>query len=67
MARGHVVAWSHDANGNMMDKAHINPIIDNMMYQTAFTGGKVTELTAIIIANSIHSPCDADGNESLKC
>ena len=27
MARGHVVAWSHNANGNVMGKAHTNPIL----------------------------------------
>ena len=24
MARGHVVAWSHDINGNVMGRAHMN-------------------------------------------
>ena len=26
MARGHVVVQSHDANGNIMGRAHANPI-----------------------------------------
>ena len=33
MARGHVVAWSHDANRNVMDKSYANPILDTRMYE----------------------------------
>ena len=33
MTRGHVVALSHDANGNIRGKAHTNPIPHNRMYK----------------------------------
>ena len=49
MERGHVVAWSCDANGNVMGRIHTNPILDTMTYQVEFAGGKVTELMANII------------------
>ena len=65
MARGHVVAWSHDANGNMMGRVHMNPILDTRMYQVEFAGGKVTEVTANVIAESLYTQCDADGNKYL--
>ena len=39
MARGHVVACSHDVNGNVMGRAHTNPIIDTKMYKVEFAGG----------------------------
>ena len=39
VARGHVVAQSHDANGNIMDRAHTNLILDTRMYQVEFAGG----------------------------
>ena len=40
MARGHVVAWSHNANGNVMGRAQTNSILDKRIYQVEFTGGK---------------------------
>ena len=39
MARGHVVARSHDANGDMMGRSHTNPILDTKTYQVEFVGG----------------------------
>ena len=41
MARGLVVAQSHDAK-NIIDRVHTNPILDTRMYQVEFAGGKVT-------------------------
>ena len=43
MARGHVVACSHDASGNV-------PILNIKMYQVEFAGGKITEFTTNVIA-----------------
>ena len=62
MARGHVAARSQDANGNMMGRSHTNPILDARTYQVEFAGGKVTELTANVIAESMYAQCDSDGN-----
>ena len=45
VARYYVVAWSHDANGNALCRAHANPSLDTRLYQTKFTAGKVTGLT----------------------
>ena len=53
MARGHVVAWSHDASGNTMGRAHANAITDFRMYQVKFMSGKVTELNANVTAESM--------------
>ena len=53
MARGHVVAWSGDASGNVMGKAHINPILNTRMYQLEFAGSKVTDLATKVIVKSI--------------
>ena len=41
MARGHVLAQSHDASGNIMDRAHANPIMDTSLYQVEFAGGRL--------------------------
>ena len=35
-ARGHVVAWHCNANGNVTGDAHTNPILDTRMYQLSF-------------------------------
>ena len=48
-----------------MGRLNMNPILDIMMYQVEFAGGKVTESTANIIAESVYTQCDADGNECL--
>ena len=65
MARGHEVAQSHDVNGNVLGKAYANPILDTRLYQVEFLGGKVTELTTNIIAESVYVQCDVEGNEYL--
>ena len=65
MARGHVVAQRHDVSGNIMARAYTNPIMDTRLYQVEFNGVKVMELTANVIAESMHAQCDADGNEHL--
>ena len=50
MAIGHVVALNCNTNGNIMDRAHTNPILDTRTYQVEFAGGKVTVLNAHVIA-----------------
>ena len=65
MARGHVVVQGHDTSGNIMRSAHINPMLNTIMYQVEFTGDEVTELTANIIAEAMYPQYNADGNEYL--
>ena len=48
-----------------MGRAHTNPILDTRIYQFEFIGGKVTELTANVISESMYTQYDADGNEYL--
>ena len=61
MARDYVVLWSHDTGGNIIGSAHANPIMDTILYQVEFAGGKITELTAELM----YTQCNADGNEYL--
>ena len=65
MARGHVIADSHDANGNIMTRAHTNLLLDTMIYQVEFTGGKVAELTTNIIAQSMYALCYEEGKKYI--
>ena len=65
MARGHVVTWSCNANGNTISRAHANQILDTRTYQVEFAGGEVTGLTANIMAESMFAQSDTDENEYL--
>ena len=56
MARGHLVAWSHNASGNIMGRVNTNPLLKTRLYQVEFVGGGDIELTANIIAESIYTP-----------
>ena len=47
MARGHVMARSRDAKGNVMGRSHTDPILDTRMY----------------IAESMYAQCNTEGNE----
>ena len=53
MGIGQIVARSHDISGNVMWRAQTNSILDIRMYQVKFARGKVSELTANIIDQSI--------------
>ena len=53
MTRGHVVARSQNINGNIMSRSHTNPTFDTCMYQVELSRGKVTELTANVIVESM--------------
>ena len=60
MAKGHVVARSGDAKGNVMGRSHTNLILDTRMYQVEFNGGQVTELTTNVIAESMYTQCNTE-------
>ena len=49
-----------------MGRSHTNPILDMRMYQVEFTGDKVTELTASVIAESIFAECNSEGTEYVR-
>ena len=46
-----------------MGKAYAHPVMDTRMNQVEFSGGKLTELTDNVIAESMHAQCDAYGNK----
>ena len=55
MALGHELVQSYNAYGNIMDRAHANPILHTRTYQVKFAVDKV----------SMYDQCDVDGNEYL--
>ena len=46
-------------------ESHINTILDTRTFQVEFAGGRVTDLTTNVIAESIYFSCNAEGNEYL--
>jgi hypothetical protein len=63
MSRGRVTARKRDSDGNPTGRANDNPILDTREYTVTFDDGDVTELTANLIAESMYSQCDPDGNQ----
>ena len=59
------MAKNHDADGNVMGRTYANPVLDTRTYQVEFAGGKITELTTDVIAESIYTECNADRIEYL--
>ena len=65
MAKGRIAARKHDQDGNPIGLANSNPILDTRLYIFHFDDGDQTELTANMIAESLYSQCDPDGNEYI--
>ena len=65
MARGHVVASDRDTKGKVMGRSNTNPIFDLRMFKIKFIWGKVIELTAKIIVESMYAQYNSEGNEYL--
>jgi hypothetical protein len=63
LVKGHVTACKHDRDGNPVGRANDNPILDTRSYIVKFDDGDQTELTANMIAESLYSQCDPDGNQ----
>ena len=63
VAKGNIVAQSHDANGNAMCRAHAHPILDIRMYELEFAGGEIIEFTTNVIPESIYAQYNAERNE----
>jgi hypothetical protein len=52
-----------DRDGNPVGRANDNPILDTRLYIIEFDDGDQTELTANMIAESLYSQCDLNGNQ----
>ena len=65
MARESVICWKHNADCNLIDRSHKNPIVDTCLYEVEFPGGEMTELVANIIPESMYTQCDVNENEYL--
>ena len=63
MARGQVVCWKHDANGNPSSSSNQNLILDTHLHKLEFPVGEITKLAANIIAEKMYAQCDIDENK----
>jgi hypothetical protein len=63
MVKGRVTVRKCDRDGNLVGCANDNPILDTRSYIINFDDGDQTELTANMIAESLYSQCDPDGNQ----
>ena len=62
---GTVVSRKRDADGNPIGKANSNPILDTRVYEVQFPDGHLEEYSANVIAESMYSQVDDEGNQFL--
>jgi len=62
---GKAIARKRDHDGNPIDKAHSNPILDTRQYQVIFPDGETAEYSANVIAECLYSQVDNEGNHFL--
>ncbi|MGH3053527.1 MAG: hypothetical protein ACRDL7_00940, partial [Gaiellaceae bacterium] len=62
---GHVIGRKRDVNGNPLGISHRNPILDSRVYNVQFPDGHVEEYAANVIAESLYSQVDDEGNQYL--
>ncbi len=60
-----VVSRKRNAEGNIIGRAHYNPILDSCVYDVEFANGKVTAITTNTITKAMYNQCDHDGNKNI--
>jgi len=65
MQHGRVRKRARDVHGNPYGRANNNPIIDTRIYEVEFGDGTIGTYAANVIAESIFSQCDAEGNQHI--
>ncbi len=63
MVKGRVSACKRDQDGNSVVLANSNPILDTRSCIIDFDDGDQTKLTTNLMAESLFSQCDPDGNQ----
>jgi hypothetical protein len=65
MLRGIVKTHKCDADGNPIGKANSNPLLDTHLYDVKFPDGDIKEYAGNVIAESIYSQVDDEGQHHL--
>ncbi len=58
-----VVSHKRNAERNIIEHTHDNPILDTCLYVIEFANGNVTDLTANTFFKTMYAQCDPDRNE----
>jgi Reverse transcriptase (RNA-dependent DNA polymerase) len=53
------------ADGSLIGRSHLNPILDTRTYEVEFPDGQMAELSANVIAQNMYAMCDIEGNQYL--
>jgi hypothetical protein len=62
LQKGTVMRRKQDADGNPVGRSHSNPLLHMREYEVEFQDGATDTYTANIIAESMYSQVDEDGN-----
>ena len=65
IATGPVIQHKCDHDGNPTRRQNTNPILDAHLYDVQFADGHVEEITTNVIAESLYSQIDNEGNQYL--
>jgi len=60
-----VIRRARNADGDVIGRANSNPILDTRVYEVEFANGRVSEVTANLIAENMLSQCDLHGRQYL--
>ena len=63
--RGKVIGRKRDADENTIGRKNNNPILNTREYRVEFDDGRVSELTANVIAESMYAACNESRNKYL--
>ena len=66
VAQGNVTKRARGNDGNVIGRAHDNPILDTRKYIVAFEDGEEAELSANATAQSMYAQCDPEGNQYVS-
>ena len=62
---GKAIKRKRNSDGNAIGRINNNLILDTREYPVDFDDGKISELKANVIAESMYATCDDSGNEYL--
>ena len=63
LVSGQVMKRKRDENGNPIGKSNSNPLLDTRVYEVQFPDGTEQEYTANLIATSLYTEVDDEGNQ----
>jgi hypothetical protein len=66
IVEGRVTARKQDQDGNPIEHANDNPILDTQFHIVDFDSDDQTEVTTNMIAKSLYLLCDPDGNQYVS-